>query len=271
MTFKFNFTAKMKANENVALAEFHIYKDSSQYSWMTNMSFVVQLYVVTVPHQLDSKLVERVVHGSETGWLIFDVTQTIDMWVESPKNNYGLRLSVTMLSNEASIQVDPSNFGFVGFKGPYPQRPFIVSFFKGDPTERSVILHASRRKRRSVFNPNTLRYGNKAGAKIPKACRLRHLYVDFHALSWQNLIIAPDGYESSYCDGECTFPMLSPKNTTNHAIVQTLVHLLNRDSAPGACCAPTKLNAISVLYYDNNQNVILKKFKDMVVKSCGCH
>ena len=271
MKFRFRFGAKTDKNGSVAAAEFHVYKDSSQYLWMNSTSFVIQLDIITIPGKpakLRHELTKRVVHGLETGWYIFDVTSSFDIWAASPNNNYGLVLTVTTLSDQHPTPVDPAKFGFVGFKGRYEHRPFIVSFFKGDPTERPVILHASKRRRRSVFNPNTLKYGEKPGVK---SCRLRHLYVDFHELSWENWIIAPDGYESSYCDGECTFPMLSPKNTTNHAIVQTLVHLLNPDAAPKACCAPTKLNTISVLYYDSNQNVILKKFKDMVVKSCGCH
>lgn len=40
---------------------------------------------------------------------------------------------------------------------------------------------------------------------------------------------------------------------------------------PKPCCAPTQLHAISVLYFDDNSNVILKKYKNMVVRACGCH
>lgn len=43
------------------------------------------------------------------------------------------------------------------------------------------------------------------------------------------------------------------------------------DNVPKPCCAPTKLNAISVLYFDDSSNVILKKYRNMVVRSCGCH
>lgn len=43
------------------------------------------------------------------------------------------------------------------------------------------------------------------------------------------------------------------------------------ESIPKACCAPTKLSAIFVLFYDSNNNVILRKKRNMVVKSCGCH
>ncbi|KAG7245987.1 hypothetical protein CRUP_035171, partial [Coryphaenoides rupestris] len=97
-------------------------------------------------------------------------------------------------------------------------------------------------------------------------------------------IIAPEGYAANYCDGECSFPLNAHMNATNHAIVQTLVrptggssyaalrvHLMNPENVPKPCCAPTKLHAISVLYFDDNSNVILKKYKNMVVRACGCH
>lgn len=82
--------------------------------------------------------------------------------------------------------------------------------------------------------------------------------------------MAPDGYAAYYCDGECNFPLNSHMNATNHAIVQTLVHLMNQIKYPKPCCAPTKLNPVSVLYYLDDTVVTLKKYKKMVVKSCGC-
>lgn len=89
---------------------------------------------------------------------------------------------------------------------------------------------------------------------------------------FQDWIIAPDGYAAFYCAGECNFPLTSHMNATNHAIVQTLVHLMKPRAVPKPCCAPLRLSAISVLYYlDASSNVILKQYKNMVVKSCGCH
>ncbi|CAJ0964976.1 unnamed protein product [Ranitomeya imitator] len=87
-------------------------------------------------------------------------------------------------------------------------------------------------------------------------------------LDW---IIAPEGYAAYYCEGECAFPLNSYMNATNHAIVQTLVHFINPDTVPKPCCAPTQLTAISVLYFDDSSNVILKKYRNMVVRTCGCH
>ena len=79
--------------------------------------------------------------------------------------------------------------------------------------------------------------------------------MSFRDLNWQDWIIAPDGYEAFYCHGECSFPLNSHMNATNHAIVQTLVHLMKPD-VPKPCCAPTKLSGISVLYFDESSNVI---------------
>lgn len=60
-----------------------------------------------------------------------------------------------------------------------------------------------------------------------KSCQIHTLYVSFKDLKWQDWIIAPDGYGAFYCSGECNFPLNSHMNGTNHAIVQTLVHLFS--------------------------------------------
>ena len=104
-----------------------------------------------------------------------------------------------------------------------------------------------------------------------RSCQKKTLYVNFKELRWQDWIIAPDGYAAYFCHGECSFPLSPHMNATNHAIVQTLVHLMNPEVVPKPCCAPNKLSAIMVLYFDDNSNVILKKYRNMVVKSCGCH
>lgn len=61
----------------------------------------------------------------------------------------------------------------------------------------------------------------------PKSCQIQTLYVSFKDLKWQDWIIAPDGYGAFYCSGECNFPLNAHMNATNHAIVQTLVHLMH--------------------------------------------
>merc|ERR1712037_290877 len=77
-----------------------------------------------------------------------------------------------------------------------------------------------------------------------RECQKRQLRVSFKDLEWQEWIIAPDGYDAFVCHGECSFPLNSHLNATNHAIVQTLVHLMDPETVPKPCCAPMKLSGI---------------------------
>lgn len=101
-------------------------------------------------------------------------------------------------------------------------------------------------------------------------CGRKPLYVDFSDVQWDDWIVAPPGYAAYYCDGNCPFPLNGNLNTTNHAIVQTLVHAVDSRAAPKACCVPTSLSSISMLYLDEHEKVILKVYDDMVVEGCGC-
>ncbi|GAB5574906.1 bone morphogenetic protein 8B isoform X2 [Prionailurus iriomotensis] len=134
-------------------------------------------------------------------------------------------------------------------------------------------------KRRPPKKTNELPHPNKLpgifddvhGTDGRQVCRRHELYVSFQDLGWLDWVIAPQGYSAYYCEGECSFPLDSCMNATNHAILQSLVHLMKPDAVPKACCAPTKLSATSVLYYDSSNNVILRKHRNMVVRACGCH
>ncbi|NWX06241.1 DERR protein, partial [Caloenas nicobarica] len=101
-------------------------------------------------------------------------------------------------------------------------------------------------------------------------CKPRRLYISFSDVGWENWIIAPQGYMANYCLGECPFPLTAELNSTNHAILQTMVHSLDPEGTPQPCCVPVRLSPISILYYDNNDNVVLRHYEDMVVDECGC-
>jgi len=101
-------------------------------------------------------------------------------------------------------------------------------------------------------------------------CRRHKLYVDFNDVGWNDWIVAPPGYDAYYCQGECPFPLSDHLNSTNHAIVQTLVNSVNPTAVPKACCVPTELSPISMLYVDEYEKVVLKNYQDMVVEGCGC-
>ena len=48
------------------------------------------------------------------------------------------------------------------------------------------------------------------------------------------------------------------------------MHLMDGHSIPKPCCAPRELSPIMVLYFDDEANVVMKKYKNMVVKSFSC-
>ncbi|XP_025243455.1 bone morphogenetic protein 8B-like [Theropithecus gelada] len=134
------------------------------------------------------------------------------------------------------------------------------------PTTQELVVEVSSRRQ-----PFTIGERPVPGTGLQPVCRRHELYVSFQDLGWLDWVIAPQGYSAYYCEGECSFPLGSCMNATNHAILQSLVHLMTPDAVPKACCAPTKLSATSVLYYDSSNNVILRKHRNMVVKACGCH
>ncbi|XP_015249234.1 PREDICTED: bone morphogenetic protein 2-like isoform X1 [Cyprinodon variegatus] len=100
-------------------------------------------------------------------------------------------------------------------------------------------------------------------------CRRHPLYVDFSDVGWHKWIIAPSGYDAFFCLGECRYPLADHMNASSHAVVQTMVNSVN-GAVPRACCVPTSLSPIALLYLDNADRVVLKNYQDMVVESCGC-
>ncbi|KAM8967838.1 bone morphogenetic protein 6 [Pelodytes ibericus] len=276
--FKFNLS-QIPEGEAVTAAEFRIYKDCVLGSF-ENQTFLISIYQVLTEHrsrETDIFLLDaQTVWASEEGWLEFDITATSNLWVMNPRHNLGLQLSVETRDGQ---NVNTRSAGLVGRDGPYDKQPFMVAFFKASEIHLRTTRSAANKRK----NQNRNRYTQSQdvsrvssatdynSSDMKTACRKHELYVSFQDLGWQDWIIAPKGYAANYCGGECSFPLNAHMNATNHAIVQTLVHLMNPEYVPKPCCAPTKLNAISVLYFDDNSNVILKKYRNMVVRACGCH
>ncbi|KAL3187916.1 hypothetical protein MRX96_000530 [Rhipicephalus microplus] len=116
---------------------------------------------------------------------------------------------------------------------------------------------------------------SSSGGKVhnePFGCTRHEMYVDFEKIGWSSWIISPKGYNAYHCKGQCYFPLGQNQWPTNHATVQSIVNELSLTAGVGApCCVPNKLYSISLLYFDENENVVLKQYDDMVAASCGCH
>lgn len=110
---------------------------------------------------------------------------------------------------------------------------------------------------------------SKGKRKGNRFCKLKRWYVTFDDMGWDWVIAPPMGFTANLCTGSCTFPLVDYMNATNHAIIQTL-----RNSIYGkprkACCAPKEMEPLTVIFMDGEDIITLKKYPDMVVKSCAC-
>lgn len=100
-------------------------------------------------------------------------------------------------------------------------------------------------------------------------CTRHELYVDFRDIGLSSFIIAPAGYSAYQCKGVCEPPLSQDQRPTNHATIQAIMHKMTKD-VKRPCCVPTKLLSTSILFFDDNENVVLKMYKDMIADRCGC-
>ncbi|XP_066494421.1 bone morphogenetic protein 8B-like [Tiliqua scincoides] len=276
--FRFDLT-QIPTGESITAAEFRIYKMQTLFQHV-NKTLHISVYEIVREHfNRDSELLlldlQDFLAGME-GWMVFDVTAASNHWLLNRKYNLGLRLYVETEDGES---VDPGLVGFLGRHGPRSKQPFVVTFFQESQNQIRIPRAVKQLRKRQHKKTSTFPHSNRLPGSFDdihisggrQVCRRHELYVSFQDLGWLDWVIAPQGYSAFYCEGECTFPLDSCMNATNHAILQSLVHLMKPEAVPKACCAPTKLSATSVLYYDSNNNVILKKHRNMVVKTCGCH
>lgn len=114
--------------------------------------------------------------------------------------------------------------------------------------------------------------GTATSSASKQSCRRYPLYVDFEEMGWSGWIIHPQGYNAYHCQGKCSFPLGQHLNPSNHATVQSIMHTLGLGNQPVEmpCCAPDKLYDINLLYFDQNDYVVLRRYKNMVAASCAC-
>ncbi|CAG5919819.1 unnamed protein product [Menidia menidia] len=134
---------------------------------------------------------------------------------------------------------------------------------EGDPDEEDLIQMRSN----LIYDTASRIRRNAKG----NHCKRQSLYVEFKDIGWDSWILAPTGYDAFECAGICSYPLTKHVTPTKHAIVQTLVNINSPQKAARACCVPTKLDPISLLYLDDTGVVTYKyKYEGMVVAECGC-
>ena len=140
-------------------------------------------------------------------------------------------------------------------------------------TSKFVGESKSGRRKRKRQEKRQKRLHHAGGYRFRRPCSKHKMNVDFDEIGWSGWIISPKGYDAYHCSGDCPFPLGQSQKPTNHATVQSIVHALrvNSKTVGTPCCVPNKLFSISLLYFDDDENVILKQYDDMVAASCACH
>uniref|UniRef100_A0A668AT94 Bone morphogenetic protein 10 n=1 Tax=Myripristis murdjan TaxID=586833 RepID=A0A668AT94_9TELE len=268
------------------------------------------LFNVSVPHheritaaelrlytlvQTDRHLYAGVdLYGTDNGWEAFDLTAAVQRW---RKSDYGtthrLEVHIASLANEDSVQGmmeghddggQPKGDMKIDTSPEEKHKPLLIVFSDdqssdhrddrrelnemidhemSDPDEEALIQMRSN----LIYDTASRIRRNAKG----NHCKKQSLYVEFKDIGWDSWILAPTGYEAFECSGICSFPLTKHVTPTKHAIVQTLVNINSPQKAARACCVPTKLDPISLLYLDDTGVVTYKyKFEGMVVAECGC-
>lgn len=200
---------------------------------------------------LDTKIVD----ARQMGVRSMDVSEAVRRWMVTPKSNNGLLVEVVPFTKTSTLDASHVRLRRSVEDGDvWSQHEPLLVVYANDGK-------AKIRTKRAVVNKHK---------KTRETCRRHRLHVDFRQVGWDDWIVAPTGYDAYFCKGECNFPLHDSLNTTNHAVVQTLVNSRYPDRVPRACCVPTELSPISMLYVDDDKKFVLKNHQDMVVEGCGC-
>uniref|UniRef100_T1IN65 TGF-beta family profile domain-containing protein n=1 Tax=Strigamia maritima TaxID=126957 RepID=T1IN65_STRMM len=265
--YRFNITG-MPSSEDPRAAELRLYRQALHSPEQTGHR--IHVYDVIRPQTRHTDALLRLldtrqVDVRQSRWETFDVLPAISRWRRQSQNNHGLIVQISSARNGDAAKgehVRLRRASELSGSTWTSTQPVLLVFT--DDGRRSGGGSLRTRRNADHHHPRRRRKGHRDN------CRRHSLYVDFSEVGWNDWIVAPPGYQAYYCHGECPFPLAEHLNATNHAIVQTLVHSVKPKAVPRACCVPTELTPISMLYLDEKNLVVLKNYQDMVVEGCGC-
>ncbi|XP_030019152.1 bone morphogenetic protein 2 [Sphaeramia orbicularis] len=282
--FHFFNLSSVGKDERMIKAEFRWFRKKQ--AFFLGKSYGPHFYKVDVYEVLDSRvkpwrgnlITSRLVPLYTQGWEVFNVTQTVSKWIRNSEENNGILVVTTLpsgtwmelplYSSKPSGEMADINAYLVIFSDDGRTGASNQSYLgQVQPAAAVPELHTHRSSRRQRAAPVETPHGR------PRPCHRVPLFVDFEEIGWSGWIISPRGYNAYHCRGSCPFPLGGSLRATNHATVRSIMHALklSSDNVGAPCCVPDKLQSISLLYFDDEENVVLKQYDDMVALSCGCH
>ncbi|KAF0873253.1 inhibin beta A chain [Hyaena hyaena] len=216
---------------------------------------------------------EKVVDARKSTWHIFPVSSSIQRLLDQGRSSLDVRIaceqchetgaSLVLLGKKKKKEEEGEgkrkDGGDAGADDDKEQshRPFLML------QARQSEDHPHRRRRR----------GLECDGKVNICCK-KQFFVSFKDIGWNDWIIAPSGYHANYCEGECPSHIAGTSGSSLSFHSTVINHYRMRGHSPFAnlksCCVPTKLRPMSMLYYDDGQNIIKKDIQNMIVEECGC-
>ncbi|KAM6971213.1 inhibin subunit beta Aa isoform 1-T3 [Tautogolabrus adspersus] len=212
--------------------------------------------------QDDDLLAEKTVDTRRSGWHTFPVSAAVQALLQSSESTtLRLRVSCPLCADAGATPVLVSGGSETSQRTNQREqshRPFLMAVVRQEDGSDS----RRRRKR-----------GLECDGKVRVCCK-RQFYVNFKDIGWNDWIIAPSGYHANYCEGECPSHVASITGSTLSFHSTVISHYRMRGYSPfqnlRSCCVPTRLRAMSMLYYNEEQKIIKKDIQNMIVEECGC-
>ncbi|XP_062434735.1 inhibin beta B chain [Rhea pennata] len=193
-------------------------------------------------------VVEKKVDLKRSGWHTFPMTEAIQALFEKGERRLNLDVQCEGCEEYSvlPIYVDP---------GEESHRPFLV-------VQARLADNKHRIRKR----------GLECDGRTNLCCR-QQFYIDFRLIGWNDWIIAPSGYYGNYCEGSCPAYLAGVPGSASSFHTAVVNQYRMRGLNPGtvnSCCIPTKLSTMSMLYFDDEYNIVKRDVPNMIVEECGC-
>ncbi|XP_061105749.1 transforming growth factor beta-1 proprotein-like isoform X2 [Conger conger] len=202
-------------------------------------------------------------HSWNDRWLSFDVTQTVNEWLQAPEEEQWFQLKPycecgSDMGMAGKFQFTISGLdnhrGDTAMLSKKMQKPHILMMSL--PADR--VSQLTSRKKRSPGTDQT--------CTESESCCVRSLYIDFRKdLGWK-WIHEPTGYQANYCMGSCTY-IWNADNKYSQILALYKHH--NPGASAQPCCVPQVLDPLPILYYVGRQHKV-EQLSNMIVRTCKC-
>lgn len=238
-----------------------VVRDGAASSWKKRKETVV-----------DTKLVKCRRVGE---WIVLNVTPAVTFWNSWPSRNFGLWITVTGLGA-------PESDFYIATGGRKEPILIIYGDSQNEKNDHRLLRSANEvpKETRETYQQHTRskRKSNEGAFSSTRSrrsvdedvCTRHQLFVKFRDLKWDKWIIAPRGFKAFYCMGKCPEVIDKFFNPTNHAIIQNLLHHRHNKNIPAACCVPTSLHSMTIMYFELDGSIVLREYSGMVASTCGC-